>query len=116
AAQQHFGAANPAMPRRHRWHAYCFARGHQKRTLLMLNRIGFALALPVSLLPACTDSADELATDDATVGDDAKADASGGTYTYYFVQPDLRACVSPVCGGVFYKLANGSSTTCLDGT
>jgi len=82
----------------------------------MLNRIGFALALTVSLLPACTDSADELATDDATVGDDAKADASGGTYTYYFVQPDLRACVSPVCGGVFYKLANGSSTTCLDGT
>lgn len=81
----------------------------------MLNRIGFALALTLPLFAACADSADELANDDAAAGDDAKADAAGGTYTYYFVEQDLRACVSPVCGGVFYKLANGSTTTCLDG-
>jgi hypothetical protein len=60
--------------------------------------------------------ADELDQDDATAGDASKADAPGGTYTYYFVQADLRKCASPVCGGVFYRLANATKTTCLDGS
>jgi hypothetical protein len=50
------------------------------------------------------------------VGDDSKADAIGGTYTYYFVSPDFRRCASPYCGGVFYRLANATKTTCSDGT
>lgn len=82
----------------------------------MTNRIFFALALTLPLA-ACMDSTpdDELDADDATVGDASKADAPGGTYTYYFVQADLRKCASPMCGGVFYRLANATKTTCFDG-
>ena len=82
----------------------------------MMKRIGFALAMTMPLFAACTDGAeDELAVDDATEGDASKADAPGGTFTYYFVKPDYRRCLAPVCGGVYYKLANGGQTTCFDG-
>ena len=84
----------------------------------MLSRIAFAafaLTAPI-LSTACTDQVDdELDGDDATEGDASKADAPGSTYTYYFVKPDLRRCASPVCGGVFYRLANAETTRCLDG-
>lgn len=68
-------------------------------------------------LTACLESTstDELDTDDAAVGDESKADAPGGTYTYYFVKADLRRCASPYCGGVFYRLANATKTVCIDG-
>src|SRR5262245_33118498 len=84
----------------------------------MLSRIGFALAVTTPLLAACTDTSveDELASDDARAGDAAKGDQAGGTYTYYFVQPDLRKCAAPACGGVFYRLANASTMACFDGT
>src|SRR5262245_33637628 len=83
----------------------------------MLSRITFAaFALAAPILTACTDQVDdELDVDDATEGDSAKADIAGGTYTYYFVKPDLRRCASPFCGGVFYRLANAETTRCLDG-
>lgn len=82
----------------------------------MISRICFALALSVPLA-ACTDSSsdDEFDTDDATEGDASKADAPGGTYTFYYVQPDYRRCASPYCGGVYYRLANATQTKCLDG-
>ena len=81
------------------------------------RRIAFAaLTLTAPILTACTDQVDdELDVDDATEGNASKADAAGGTYTYYFVKPDLRRCASPVCGGVFYRLANAETTHCLDG-
>jgi uncharacterized protein DUF6748 len=83
----------------------------------MLSRIAFAaFALTAPILTACTDQVDdELDGDDATEGDASKADAPGSTYTFYFVKPDLRRCVSPVCGGVFYRLANAETTRCFDG-
>ncbi len=83
----------------------------------MLSRIAFsALALTAPILTACTDQTDdELDVDDASEGDASKADVAGGTYTYYFVKPDLRRCASPYCGGVFYQLANAESTKCFDG-
>ena len=82
----------------------------------MLNRIAFAVALTLPLISACTDSTiDELDVDDATEGEESKADIAGGTYTYYFVSPDLRRCAAPFCGGVHYRLANATKTTCLDG-
>jgi hypothetical protein len=83
----------------------------------MLSRITFAaLALTAPILTACTDQVDdELDVDDATEGDASKADVAGGTYTYYFVKPDLRRCASPYCGGVFYQLANATTTKCFDG-
>lgn len=82
----------------------------------MFSRISFALALTIPLA-ACVDSAveDELDVDDATEGDASKADQPGGTYTFYFVEADLRRCASPYCGGVFYRLANAETTRCLDG-
>ncbi|HUS30637.1 MAG TPA: DUF6748 domain-containing protein [Kofleriaceae bacterium] len=83
----------------------------------MTSRILFALACTLPLT-ACLDSSsstDELDQDDATAGDASKADAAGGTYTYYFVQQDQRRCASPMCGGVFYRLANATKTVCLDG-
>jgi hypothetical protein len=84
----------------------------------MLSRITFAaLAFTAPVLTACTDQVeDELEVDDATEGtDEAKSDLAGGTYTYYFVKPDLRRCASPYCGGVFYQLANAETTRCFDG-
>jgi hypothetical protein len=83
----------------------------------MLNRIAFALALTAPALVACTDQVDdELDIDDATEGDESKADLGGGTFTYYFAKPDLRRCAAPHCGGVFYQLANASFTRCADGS
>ena len=83
----------------------------------MTSRILFALAMTLPMT-ACLDSGpeDELDVDDAAVGDAAKADAAGGTYTYYLVQWDNKRCLvaSPSCGGYYYRLANATKTTCLD--
>lgn len=76
------------------------------------------LALGAPLATSCTDEPavdDELAVDDAVEGDAGKADA-GGTYTYYFIEQDMRKCISPICGGMFYRLANARTTRCLDGS
>ena len=83
----------------------------------MLSRITFAaLALTTPVLTACTDQIDdELDVADASEGDASKADAAGGTYTYYFVKPDLKRCAAPFCGGVYYQLANAETTKCFDG-
>jgi hypothetical protein len=84
----------------------------------MTSRILFALACTLPLT-ACLDGSttDELDQDDATAGDASKADQPGGTYTYYYVTKDLRQCfvASPNCGGFYYRLANATKTTCLDG-
>jgi hypothetical protein len=85
----------------------------------MNSRIFFALACALPLTAACVDSGptDELDQDDAAAGDASKADAPGGTYTYYFVTKDLRQCLvaSPNCGGYYYRLANATKTVCRDG-
>lgn len=79
--------------------------------------LGLLLLVPCSaIVVGCSEPiADELAIDDAVDADDSKADANG-TYTYYFVEQDMRKCISPICGGVYYRLANAGSTRCLDGT
>ena len=87
---------------------------------MQLSRLSFALALALTPLAAaaCADDSttDELAADDATVGEESKADFAGGVYTYYFVSQDFRRCASPYCSGAFYRLANATKTTCADGT
>lgn len=86
---------------------------------MVLSRISFALALTIPLVAACTDesSDDEFAGEsDVSEGDAGKADQVGSVYTYYFVSQDFRRCVSPYCGGAFYRLANATKTTCSDGT
>lgn len=82
----------------------------------MTSRSLLSAAILASLV-ACTDPSipDELSADDASAAADDKADA-GGTYTYYFIEHDLRRCASPFCGGTYYRLANASKTTCIDGT
>jgi len=35
---------------------------------------------------------------------------------YYSIRPDLRKCVSPLCGGVFVQRVNQVSTRCADGS
>ncbi len=88
---------------------------------MQLSKLSFAFALaalPISLAACVDDSTtdDEFATDDATEGDESKADQVGSVYTFYFVQPDYRRCASPYCGGVYYRLANATKTRCIDGT
>lgn len=84
----------------------------------MMSRICFAFALTLPIT-ACMDGAapsDELASDDASEGDAGKSDTPSGTYTFYRVEADFRRCASPHCGGVFYRLANATQTSCVDGT
>ena len=77
------------------------------------------LAVFTFTFPACSNvTADELAGE--TAADDAaggKADATAvdGAYTYFAVTPDLRKCLSPVCGGYFAARVNRSTTTCSNG-
>ncbi len=50
------------------------------------------------------------------------ASARGGRKTpddrafHYTVEPDLRRCISPLCGGFFVARANRSKTRCADGS
>lgn len=45
----------------------------------------------------------------------ASPDPLSSTSTYYSVRPDVRECVSPMCGGYFVKRVNMSSTRCANG-
>ncbi|HTJ44498.1 MAG TPA: DUF6748 domain-containing protein [Kofleriaceae bacterium] len=71
-----------------------------------------------SLTAACAvdSTTDDLAGTTAEDGalDDGKADLSG-VYTYYAVQPDLRKCAAPMCGGHFVSRVNLGTTKCNDG-
>ncbi len=82
--------------------------------------LGFVSALS---LAACADevTTDELAAEGA--GDAAAADAaeggkadSAGQYTYFLVEPDLRRCASPMCGGFWVDRVNLGTTKCADGS
>lgn len=93
----------------------------QARSLLpsaRMRSIPFLLLGLATSLAAC--AADDGTTDDlagttAQDGvDDGKADASG-VYTYYMVEPDLRKCQSPICGGHFISRVNLGTTKCADG-
>ncbi len=81
----------------------------------MTSRILFTLALAAPLAVACTDVSveDELDTDE-TADLDGKADI-GGTYTYFVIEPDLRRCAAPHCGGFWLDKVNASLTRCHDG-
>lgn len=46
----------------------------------------------------------------------ALADSIEDTSTYYRLQPDLRLCPSPLCGGYFVSRVNRLYTRCADGT
>jgi hypothetical protein len=52
----------------------------------------------------------------ALVGALNPVDARAGDYGYFTVTPDLRRCVSPLCGGFHLQALNQPSTTCADGS
>jgi hypothetical protein len=98
-----------------RWYAGCFAGPQEISAMKKLLVIALAL-----LAPACMESvpeaADELAAEDADLGDLGAADAAGGLYTYYTVRQDFRRCIYPLCGGYWVSRVNRASTTCADGS
>jgi hypothetical protein len=51
----------------------------------------------------------------APAGPSAAAARPSPVGGYFSVQPDLRLCPAPVCGGVFVSLLNKRLTTCPDG-
>lgn len=74
--------------------------------------------LALSLL-GCMDGTgetDELAAEDADLGELGAADAAGGLYTYYTLRQDFRRCIYPLCGGYWVSRVNRASTTCADGS
>ena len=58
--------------------------------------------------------------DDAALdADDPAVDevrATSVNLTYYYLRPDYRRCVSPLCGGYFIRRPNQPQTKCVDGT
>src|SRR6266550_5607002 len=56
-----------------------------------------------------------VANDRASESIVASPDPISVNSTFYSVRPDLRRCVSPLCGGYFVKRVNMSSTRCANG-
>lgn len=72
--------------------------------LMRSSRRAAALALGVTLVA--------LAPAPAAAGEEAQAPQSAG---YFSVQPDIRLCPAPDCGGVFVARLNRARTRCADG-
>lgn len=70
------------------------------------------LALSSLVSAACSAPTESSGADDAFASDDGELSTSGA---FVVTRRDLRKCRSPVCGGVFVKRANHSTTVCLDG-
>jgi hypothetical protein len=72
-----------------------------------------ALTLSSGASPHVTDIASSANAEPES--DSASPEPVAATSTFYSVRPDLRRCVSPLCGGYFVKRVNLSSTRCADG-
>jgi hypothetical protein len=79
----------------------------------MLRTSLVACLFASSLLACSTETAvDELAGEDGD-GEVGKGDESSATFTFFAVQPDLRACSFDArCGGFFVERPNRSTTIC----
>ncbi len=80
---------------------------------------GLAALLAIGLLPGCaTDTpADELDGESSADGETGKTDFSAEAFTFFSVQPDLRACSFDArCGGFFVSRPNRASTICGRGS
>jgi hypothetical protein len=74
-------------------------------------RSSFFLGLSLLSLAACAaPTSDE--QDDSSAEEVVKAGAEG----WFQLRPDLRRCVSPMCGGAFVSLVNETKTACIDGS
>jgi hypothetical protein len=79
---------------------------------LLLSSI---LLLSVGCALETASDVDELAAEDADLGELGAADAAGGLYTYYELRQDFRRCIYPLCGGVWVSRVNRAQTQCADG-
>src|SRR3954465_11590215 len=83
----------------------------------MSTRSLFLVSLFAFVVPACAGQAgSDVADDDASLSDDAKADRTSGGTSYFVIRADFRKCASPMCGGQFGKRVNFPTTTCVDGS
>ena len=79
----------------------------------LVGAVFVALTLSSGASPQVTDMASS--TNAATESESTSLEPVDPTSTFYSVRPDLRRCVSPLCGGYFVKRVNMSSTRCADG-
>ena len=61
-------------------------------------------------------SAVRLLTPSVQAREEARDNATFDHRGIYSVRPDLRKCISPLCGGYWVSLVNRKKTPCLDGT
>ncbi len=81
-------------------------------------RAFLSTAVVVCLLPACAEREvpDELGDESSTDGEVGKGDTADA-FTYFAVNPDLRACSFDArCGGFFVSRPNRASTICGRGS
>lgn len=71
------------------------------------------LALAASTSLACVATADR--EDEGSVDDAEGAVSLSSTSTYFSIRPDMRKCMSPMCGGYFVSRVNQAMTQCSDG-
>ncbi|MDP2904459.1 MAG: hypothetical protein Q8N96_15355 [Methylovulum sp.] len=76
--------------------------------LLLLN----LFILPISFAEEAVVNAVKVADGSNTALTDSGFDQRG----YYTFRPDLRKCLSPLCGGYFVKAVNRTLTRCPDGS
>jgi hypothetical protein len=65
--------------------------------------------------PTDQDDLDYNDADQLAAQSGGKADSIDTTSTFYTIEPDLRRCASPYCGGYWLKRVNRPSTKCADG-
>ena len=79
----------------------------------------FSVALGASLLVGgcIAQPATEGAAPNEEATNTGKADAvNADNWTYFTARPDLRKCISPLCGGYWVRRVNQPQTKCIDGT
>jgi hypothetical protein len=81
----------------------------------MRTRILFFATALAAFAPACASSPDDAINEYDDEATDGKADGYSTESTYYSARPDLRRCVSPVCGGLWVKRAGRTLTKCANG-
>jgi hypothetical protein len=82
----------------------------------VFRNFSIVLCMSLPLVGACAANSvdDELAGESAADNASGKADSTA-LETFYTVQPDLRKCAAPMCGGYFVSRVNHAKTRCADG-
>lgn len=75
-------------------------------------------ALPLLAFTASGCASEASSSDDSDVTDEAQDELSSASNSGYFIVTarDYRRCMSPICGGLFVKRVNATTTRCADGS